>query len=157
VQRLLLEAWLELPQSGGGSIQENELSMEWVPPAMSQRFSWPNETRICWEQRSGLPDFTWYNIPKRVKIYQITTKLPNGHKIYQMAVEILEMGIKCRNIFHSKSLQKLSILEFLVWKSGNPGSGTKHCSLKLSTAFWIHLYICTYIVKNSSLLFTKFN
>jgi hypothetical protein len=23
---------------------------------------------------AGLPDFSWYNIPKRVKIYQITTK-----------------------------------------------------------------------------------
>jgi hypothetical protein len=23
---------------------------------------------------SGLPDFSWYNIPKRVEIYQITTK-----------------------------------------------------------------------------------
>jgi hypothetical protein len=34
---------------------------------------------------SGLPDFSKHNIPKRGKIYQITTKLPNGYKIYQMA------------------------------------------------------------------------
>jgi hypothetical protein len=39
---------------------------------------------------TGLPDFPWYNIPKREKIYQITIKytkwpqsIPNGHKIYQ--------------------------------------------------------------------------
>jgi hypothetical protein len=34
----------------------------------------------------GLPDFLWNNIPKWEKTYQMTTKLPNGHKIYQMAV-----------------------------------------------------------------------
>jgi hypothetical protein len=27
-----------------------------------------------------LPDFFWHNIPKRRKIYQIATKLPNGQK-----------------------------------------------------------------------------
>jgi hypothetical protein len=39
---------------------------------------------------TGLPDFPWYNIPKREKIYQITTlytktgkNIPNYHKIYQ--------------------------------------------------------------------------
>jgi hypothetical protein len=34
----------------------------------------------------GLPDFSSYNIPKLEKICQITTKLPNGHKIYKIAV-----------------------------------------------------------------------
>jgi hypothetical protein len=29
----------------------------------------------------GLPDFSWYNIPKAWKMYQITTK------VYQMAVK----------------------------------------------------------------------
>jgi hypothetical protein len=52
---------------------------------------------------SGLPDFSWYNIPKPEKIcryiykmYQMATKytkcqqnIPNGNKIYQMAVNIL--------------------------------------------------------------------
>jgi hypothetical protein len=40
-------------------------------------------------QRTGLPDFSWYNKPKRGKIYQMTTKcnkwplnLPIGSKIY---------------------------------------------------------------------------
>jgi hypothetical protein len=38
-----------------------------------------------------LPDSSWYKIPKRWKIYQMTTKytkwpqnIPNDHKIYQM-------------------------------------------------------------------------
>jgi hypothetical protein len=36
----------------------------------------------------GLPDFSWYNIPKREKyIYQITKKLPIVQKVYQMAVK----------------------------------------------------------------------
>jgi hypothetical protein len=34
----------------------------------------------------GLPDFSWHNIPKWGKIYQIATKLPNGLNKYQMAV-----------------------------------------------------------------------
>jgi hypothetical protein len=37
--------------------------------------------------RAGLPDFSRHNIPKQVKIYQIATKLPNGHKMYQMGIE----------------------------------------------------------------------
>jgi hypothetical protein len=30
---------------------------------------------------AGLPDFSWYKIPKQGKIYQITTTIPNVHKI----------------------------------------------------------------------------
>jgi hypothetical protein len=46
-------------------------------------FGFPNVA-----SESGLPDFSLYNIPKWGKIYQIATKLSNGHKIYQMAVNI---------------------------------------------------------------------
>jgi hypothetical protein len=35
----------------------------------------------------GLPEFSWHNIPKRWKRYQIITTLPNEHKVYQMAVK----------------------------------------------------------------------
>jgi hypothetical protein len=31
----------------------------------------------------GLPDFSRHNVPKQRKIYQIKTKFPNGHWIYQ--------------------------------------------------------------------------
>jgi hypothetical protein len=34
----------------------------------------------------GLPDFSCHNIPKRVEMYQIATKLPNGRNIFQMTV-----------------------------------------------------------------------
>jgi hypothetical protein len=27
-------------------------------------------------QRPGLPDFSWYNVPKRGKIYHVATKYP---------------------------------------------------------------------------------
>jgi hypothetical protein len=30
---------------------------------------------------AGLSDFSWHNLPKRGKIYQIGTKLPNGHRV----------------------------------------------------------------------------
>jgi hypothetical protein len=33
--------------------------------------------------RPGLPDFSWHKIPKW---WKITSILPNGHKIYQMAI-----------------------------------------------------------------------
>jgi hypothetical protein len=43
---------------------------------------------------AGLPDFSWYNIPKRDKIYQMTLKytkgpqnIPNDHKIHQMTMK----------------------------------------------------------------------
>jgi hypothetical protein len=39
------------------------------------------------KQGAGLPDFSWHNIPKLGKIYQLTTTLPNDHKIYLMAVK----------------------------------------------------------------------
>jgi hypothetical protein len=54
-------------------------------------------TAILWATdwlRTGLPDFSWHNIPKWGKIYQIATKLPNGHKMYQMAV----IYSKCQKI-----------------------------------------------------------
>jgi hypothetical protein len=69
-----------------------------------------------------LPDFSFYNTPKRDKIYQMAIKytnwllnIPIGCKMYQMAV-------KDANIFHSKVLQYMLKLKFLVENipSGNP-------------------------------------
>jgi hypothetical protein len=37
------------------------------------------------DMAAGLPDFSWYNIPKRVKMYQNLGNIPNGHKVCQMA------------------------------------------------------------------------
>jgi hypothetical protein len=34
---------------------------------------------------SGLPEFSWYNIPKRGKYTKLAQNKPNGQKIYQMA------------------------------------------------------------------------
>jgi hypothetical protein len=36
---------------------------------------------------AGLPDCSWYNIPKREKYTKLHQSIPNGHKIYQMAVK----------------------------------------------------------------------
>jgi hypothetical protein len=59
----------------------------------------PHDTIHCSEQnililqklhalcKPGLPDFSWYNVPQREKMYQITENIPNGHKTYQMAVK----------------------------------------------------------------------
>jgi hypothetical protein len=51
--------------------------------------------------RSGLPDFSWYNIPKRGKYNKLLLNIPNGHKIYQIA-------LKYTNNFHRKPLLKFT-------------------------------------------------
>jgi hypothetical protein len=38
----------------------------------------------------GLPDFSWYNIPNRWKIYHMATKLPNGSKIVPKVSNIFQ-------------------------------------------------------------------
>jgi hypothetical protein len=48
------------------------------------------------------------------KIYQIYTKLRNSPKIYQMAVIYSKWPWNCTNIFHSKALQNLPKLGYLV-------------------------------------------
>jgi hypothetical protein len=65
---------------------------------------------------SGLPDLSWYNLPKWGKIFQMTIKhtkrkqdIPNDRKIHQMA-------LKCIDIFGCKTLQNLPKLSFLVRK-----------------------------------------
>jgi hypothetical protein len=58
-----------------------------VPRQCSHQTAFKKE--ICSEEkvktfstksRSGFPDFSWHSTPKRGKIYQITTTLPNCHK-----------------------------------------------------------------------------
>jgi hypothetical protein len=36
---------------------------------------------------AGLPDFSWYNIPKLENTPKRLQKIPNGHKIHEMAVK----------------------------------------------------------------------
>jgi hypothetical protein len=68
----------------------------------------------------GLPDSSWHNIPKRWKIYQITTTLPHGHKIcISNDRKIFQMTIKYTSIFHSKALQNWDFW-FENTPSGNP-------------------------------------
>jgi hypothetical protein len=62
----------------------------------------------------GLPDFSWYIIPKPEKMYQMVTNctkwlqnIPNLHKIVKMAIKYI-------NIFQSKALPNLPKLGFLV-------------------------------------------
>jgi hypothetical protein len=67
---------------------------------------------------AGLPDFSWYKIPKREKIYQITTSY-----IYQMSIKYNYIKtvkwtkcpyIKYTNIFHCMTLQNLPKFGFLI-------------------------------------------
>jgi hypothetical protein len=65
-----------------------------------------------------LPDFSWFDISKRETIYQITTNILNGHKIYQMS----EKGY---NRIYTFSIPRLSKIHWDFWSenipSGTPG------------------------------------
>jgi hypothetical protein len=41
--------------------------------------------------RAGLPDLSWYNIPKRKKCTKWPENIPNGLKIYQNGRKIYQM------------------------------------------------------------------
>jgi hypothetical protein len=61
---------------------------------------------------AGLPDFSWYMIPKPKKCTQWTQmyqNIPNVRQIFPMALKFI-------NIFQSEALQNLPKLGFLVWK-----------------------------------------
>jgi hypothetical protein len=80
-------------------------------------FFCPTFARLLSRWRAGLPDFSWHNIPKGGKIYQIITTSPNGHNIYiPNDRKIFQVTIKYTIIFHSKALKNLPKLGFLVWK-----------------------------------------
>jgi hypothetical protein len=49
------------------------------PDALSLPFQ--KQMSIAW-LKSGLPDFSWYNIPKRENIPKLPQNLQNGYKLY---------------------------------------------------------------------------
>jgi hypothetical protein len=49
--------------------------------------------------RPGLPDFASFKIPKQGKIYQIATKVPNGHDKYQIDVINSKWPLKIPTFF----------------------------------------------------------
>jgi hypothetical protein len=68
--------------------------------------------------RPGLPDLSFFNIPKHWKIYQIATKYPNGHKIcITNGCNLFQIAILYTNLFHLKVFQSLPKFGFLFWKT----------------------------------------
>jgi hypothetical protein len=50
---------------------------------------------------SGLPDFSWYKIPKLEKYTKLPQTIPNVHKIYLTKDRKMDqVSIKYTNIFH---------------------------------------------------------
>jgi hypothetical protein len=68
--------------------------------------------RLEWGRGSRSARFFLTQYTKTGKNYHITTKLPNDHKVYQMAV--IYSYTKYTNIFHYKALKNLPKLRFLV-------------------------------------------
>jgi hypothetical protein len=77
-----------------------------------------------------LPDFSWHNIPKRGKLYQITTTLPNGHQVYQIAVKYFKK-------IYQHFLSKINI-NWDYWFENKP-SAEKKSQLKCSG--WKYLFL----------------
>jgi hypothetical protein len=80
-------------------------------------------SRHC-QSRSGLPDLSWHNIPKWGKMYQIATKLPDFHKIFQMDVIYISNGHRIYRLFSFQGppkFTKICIFWFEYIPSGNPG------------------------------------
>jgi hypothetical protein len=64
---------------------------------------------------TGLPDFSWHNIPKLGKYTKLPLNLPKGNKIdVPNGRKIGPMAVKCTHIFYCKILQNLPKLRILV-------------------------------------------
>jgi hypothetical protein len=60
-----------------------------------------------------MPDFSWYNLPKRGKMYQMTTKdtkwpqnIYNGHKMDQMVIKYTKWQ---QNIYNGRKIDQIVI------------------------------------------------
>jgi hypothetical protein len=56
--------------------------------------------------KAGLPDFSWYNIPKREKYTKLSQNIPNDRKMLLVAIQYTTFSIA--------SPQNKHKLEFLV-------------------------------------------
>jgi hypothetical protein len=86
------------------------------PPKLSRCNAKSRSDEICRiivppnrSPKAGLPDLSWYIIPKREKYTKISINRPNGHKRDQMT-------IKYANMSHCKSLQNLPKLGYFGLK-----------------------------------------
>jgi hypothetical protein len=69
----------------------------------------------------GMPDFSWEVIPKPEKMYQMNTKVPNGHKISQMSVNYSKWQLNISTFSKLGSSKIYQNWDF--WLEKNP-SGT---------------------------------
>jgi hypothetical protein len=65
-----------------------------------ERLSHLADVETEFEALAGMPDFSWYNIPKREKIYQMTIKYTRGPPDKPHGRTIDQMTIKCTKMFH---------------------------------------------------------
>jgi hypothetical protein len=65
-------------------------------------------------RRPELPDFSWYNIPKRGKHTKLPQNIRNGHNMYDMASHYSKYCTKSTSISHCEAFQNRPIFLFLV-------------------------------------------
>jgi hypothetical protein len=89
----------------------------WQPCRQEGFFS----SKLCRSRatiKSGLPDFSWYKVPKRKNI-------PYCHKLYQMSINLTkdckmdQVSIKSTNFFQCKTLQNLPKFGFFGLKTNH--------------------------------------
>jgi hypothetical protein len=68
--------------------------------------------RRCFQ--SGLPDFSWYSIPKWGEIYHMARKYTKGPENIPNGSKIDHMARKYTDSFHSKTLQNVPKFGFFV-------------------------------------------
>jgi hypothetical protein len=120
----------------------------------------------CWP---GLPDFSWYVIPKPEKMYQMSTKWIEWSKNVS---KIFQMVIKGVNILQSRALQNLPKSGFFVWKQtiwqpsmltamNGPGwdnwwppSTALSRKSDLNSSFWIEASQTMFVIRTSTHLRT---
>jgi hypothetical protein len=71
---------------------------------------------LIWQYGTGLPDFAWYKIPKRGKMYQITTNFTKCPQNRTKDRKMDQVSMKYTIVFHCKTLQNLPKFGYFVLK-----------------------------------------
>jgi hypothetical protein len=99
-------------------VRERGREKKCVQKALNTNFVVENGKKLFgpFASESGLPDLSWYSVPKQEKYTKMTAKctkwpyyvaIPNGCQIFQMAINYT-------NIFHYKVLQNIPKFGCLV-------------------------------------------
>jgi hypothetical protein len=79
--------------------------------------------------RTGLPEFSWYVLPKPGKMCQINTKCTKWSENFPNVRKVIQMVIKYVNIFQSRALKNYPNWDFCLKMSAKAFDNRTHQSL----------------------------